>query len=148
LWESSKPKYGITFVRDYEYWNHRYLLKPTSKYKTFTLKHKGSICAIVVICIQKSDNNINRLSIIEWIILPGYSLCNILGKVIYTLRKKEFDIIVTYGNLDEINANDFRKLLFIKKNKINVTFFQTKAITQAYLKRFPIYLYMGNTDAI
>lgn len=148
LWEFSKPKIGITLVRDYEYWNHRYILKPNSNYKTFTLKHKGSICAIVVICIQKSDKKIYRLSIIEWIILPGYSLYNVLGKVIHILRKKEFDIIVTYGNLNEIEAKDFRKLFFIKRNKINITFFQTKTITPDYLKMFPLYFYMGNTDAI
>jgi hypothetical protein len=148
LWNLIKPSTGLSLVRDYHYWEHRYFKHPLAKYTLFKVKSGNETCGVFAVCIQKVSLDTSVCYLVEWMVAPGYSLDHILSEILFQLKDKHVDHFVTYCNLNSEDSVAFRNNFFTVGSKVNITFYETPLINAEALHNIPFHFFMGSTDAI
>jgi len=149
LWEKTRPQKGFTFIREYNYWYHRYLSHPSSRYKIISIMHGETFCGILVYYLKRIGINACNIYFLEWMLDNSISINAMFNKVILTeMQNSRIYKAFTYLNCQSNYYKSFRNSLFLKRKKVTIILYPTdisNSINQLSPKDFEFYL--GSSDA-
>jgi len=147
LWYRVKPDIGFSLIRDFQYWNHRFVDHPLAEYQFFSFYRNGVLIAIVVARIFSSREDKKALSLVEWMADKSVSLSYLFSEVINYFKKSDIDHYYLWVPNKGHKAIAAKNNIFLLKRSAPIIFFDNKAAREiCSSNRFDFYL--GSSDAI
>jgi len=147
LWMRIKPKMGFSLVRDWAYWQHRYLEHPLAKYIFFSIRRNDKLVGLVVIRKMLVEGRKNVLLIVEWMTERDVSFNFILTNILDVCKEWEIDVFSLYAKVSGQEAKASLQSFFLKRQRIPVIMANTSEGLEISNIKDHIYFYLGSTDA-
>ena len=148
LWDLVRPEAGFSLIRDYKYWDYRYVQHPLATYKFINIREKDQLVALVVIREFTYRKGRRVAAIVEWMAKEEVSLGYVLSEALRSIDKSKVDYCYYYSSRKESRSLSTNWNLFLRKQESPVIFEKNTLSKSIYDSNLPFEFHLGSSDAV